>query len=87
MLIFWKSVSLSGRCLSCRAEFHPDGEDAGPGDDEWPEDTRDGGAGTLLPLSAHLHTGWHRGFNRRADILARHQTAPHQASLQPAAPI
>lgn len=78
-----KSVS----CPACRAEFHPDGEDAGPGDDEWPEDTGDGRAGPVLPLPADLHAGRHRRPDSCAGVLARHQTPTHQAALQPAAPV
>lgn len=73
--------------LSCRAEFHPDGEDAGPGDDERPEDTGDGRARPFLSLPADVHTGGHRRSDRRAGVLVGHQTPPHQATLQPAAPV
>lgn len=70
-----------------RTEFHADGEDAGPGDDERPEDTRDGRARPVLPLPADLHVGGHRRPDGRAGVLVCHQTSPHQAPLQPAAPI
>lgn len=73
--------------LSCRAEFHSDGEDAGPGDDERPQDTGDGRSRTVLSLPADLHTGGHRRSDRRAGVLAGHQAPPHQATLQPAAPV
>lgn len=72
---------------SCRAQFHPDGEDAGPGDDERPEDPRAGRAGTLLPLAADVRAGQHRRARRRAGVLAGDQAAPGAAALQPAAPV
>ena len=73
--------------LPCRAEFHPDGEDAGPGDDEWPEDTGDGWAWPVLPLTADVNAGGHWRLDRCAGVLVRHQTSSNQASLQPAAPV
>lgn len=73
--------------FSCRAQFYPNGEDAGPGDDEWPEDTRDWRHRPVFPLPAHLHPGGHRRPDRCAGVLVGHQTPSHQASLQPAASV
>lgn len=73
--------------LSCRAEFHPDGEDAGPGDDERPENTGDGRTWPFLSFLANLHTGGHRRSDCRAGLLVGHQTPSHQATLQPASPV
>ena len=72
---------------SCRVEFHPEGEDAVPGNNEWPEDTGNGGSRLLLSLSADLHADgcWHPG--RRAGVLDGYQTSAHQAALQPAASV
>lgn len=74
-------------CPFFRAEFHPDGEDAGPGDDEWPEDTGDGRARSVLPLPADLHACGHRRSDSCAGVLVSHQTPSHQTPLQPSAPV